>query len=146
MPKVRKYDYEKIAKIYNESGNQAAMEYIQENYGSKAPRGVIMRIKNSPGFSFDSVNNKIITSNASEGEIFMGVEELCNKKVANEIPTLKTVSVSGIEDITLELLYKDLMQEKLMELSKYIKLNRYSNTVIIDKTALKMDGYQITIN
>ncbi|SDZ40426.1 hypothetical protein SAMN05660462_03050 [Proteiniborus ethanoligenes] len=146
MPKARKYDYEKIVNIYNESGNQAALEYIAQNYGSKAPRGVILRIKNSPGFSFDSINDKIIASSASEGEIFMGIEELCNKKAANEITTHKTVSVNGTSNIALELLYKDLMQEKLMELSKYIKLNRYSNTVIIDKTALKMDGYQVTIN
>ncbi|WP_352419792.1 hypothetical protein [Proteiniborus sp.] len=146
MANVPKEDYEKIANIYNESGDKATLEYIGENYRIKAPKGVLMRIKKFPGFSYDAEKKKIIIPKTSEREIFMGIDEICNKKASNEISTRKAVSVNEIGDITLELLYKDLMQEKLMELSKYIKLNRYSNTVIIDKTALSMDGYLITIN
>lgn len=146
MANVPKEDYEKIANMYNEFGDKATMEYIGENYGIKAPRGVLMRIKKYPGFSYDSENKKIIIPKATEGEIFMGIDEICSKKASNEISTRKIASVNEIGDITLELLYKELMQEKLMELSKYIKLNRYSNTVIIDKTSLSMDGYQITIS
>lgn len=58
----------------------------------------------------------------------MGIKELCNKEALNESSTTITTSANNFKDITLELLY------------------RYSNTLIIDKTALKMDGYQITIN
>lgn len=37
MANVPKEDYEKIANLYNESGDKATMEYIGENYGIKAP-------------------------------------------------------------------------------------------------------------
>ncbi len=142
MANVPKEDYEKIANLYNESGDKATMEYIGENYGIKAPRGVLMRIKKYPGFSYDAENKKIIIPKATEGEIFMGIDELCNKKTSPR----KVASDSEVRDISIEMLYKELMQEKLMEISKYIKLNRYSNTVIIDRTSLSIDGYQITIN
>lgn len=146
MANVRKEDYEKIANIYNKAGDKAAMAYIEQTYGIKAPRGVLMRIKKSPGFSYDVENNKIIILKSSGEDIFMGIEELCNKTALSELSTTLTTSESNLKNITLEFLYRELMEEKLMELNKYIKLNRYSNTITIDKTALKMDGYQITIN
>ncbi|MBP8763645.1 MAG: hypothetical protein KBH21_07225 [Acetoanaerobium sp.] len=121
MPNVRKSDYEKIIKIFNESGDRSAMEYIQEHYGIKAPRGVIMRIKKSPGYSYDAENKKILVSNDTDGSIFMGMEELCNKGTSN---ALKSSVVSTTNNDTLESLYKELMLEKLLELNKYVNLNR----------------------
>lgn len=76
----------------------------------------------------------------------MGIEELCNKVTSKEISKPVTASTNNPKDINLESLYRELMEEKLIELNKYIKLNRYLNMVIINRTALEMDGYQITIN
>lgn len=143
MPNVRKSDYEKIIKIFNESGDRSAMEYIQENYGIKAPRGVIMRIKKSPGYSYDAEKKKILVSNDTDGSIFMGIDELCNKGTSN---ALKSSVVSTTNNDTLESLYKELMLEKLLELNKYVNLNRYSGTININKQALITDGYRININ
>jgi len=144
MARVCKEDYEKIAKIHNESGNKAAMEYIAENYGIKSPRGVIMRIKKSPGFSYDEVKKKIIIK-AKEESLFMGIDELLSKPVPKEISTSSIPNIHSQVDSTLESLYKDLLQEKLIELTKYVKLNRITNTVYINKAALLGDGYQMTI-
>jgi len=143
MANVRKSDYEKIIKIFNESGDRLAMEYIQEHYGIKAPRGVIMRIKKSPGYSYDAENKKILVSNDIDGSIFMGIEELCNKGTSN---ALNPSVVSTTNNDTLESLYKELMLEKLLELNKYVNLNRYSGTIHINKQALITDGYCININ
>lgn len=143
MPNIRKSDYEKIIKIFNESGDRSAMEYIQENYGIKAPRGVIMRIKKSPGYSYDAEKKKILVSNDTDGSIFMGIDELCNKGTSN---ALKSSVVSTTNNDTLESLYKELMLEKLLELNKYVNLNRYSGTININKQALITDGYRININ
>ena len=145
MATVRKEDHAKIVNVYNELGNQAAMKYIQQNYGTKAPRGVLDRIKKSIGYRYDATSNKII-SNVSEDGIFMGIEEICNKTISKEVSPIKVAPTYAFGDMTLELLYKDLMQEKLMELCKYIKLDRYSSSIIIDKTSLKSNGYQVTIN
>lgn len=145
MSNVSKNDYEKIVKLYNESGNQAAMEYIQQNYGIKSPRGVLMRIKKAPGYSYDSENNKIIKGDEKEEPVFMGIDELCNQSTSKKNKPSGNTSSYTTKDVTLDSIYKDLMQEKLMELTKYIKLIRHSSMIYIDKTALKADGYQITI-
>lgn len=143
MANIRKSDYEKIIKIFNESGDKSAMEYIQENYGIKSPRGVIMRIKKSPEYRYDAENKKILESNDTDGSIFMGIEELCNKGTSN---ALNSSLVSTTNNDILESLYKELILEKLLELNKYVNLNRYSGTININKQALITDGYRININ
>lgn len=145
MANVKKADYENIANIFNESGDKAAQEYITNTYGIKAPRGVITRIKKSPGFSYDAVNKKIIKSDIAEGKIFMNLDELCN----NTEPKPNTIKSSnnydsGINNI--ESLYIDLMQEKLLEMMKYIKLSHCTSTISINKSALITDGYKINFN
>lgn len=145
MANVKKADYENIANIFNESGYKAAQEYITNTYGIKAPRGVITRIKKSPGFSYDAVNKKIIKSDIAEGKIFMNLDELCN----NTEPKPNTIKSSnnydsGINNI--ESLYIDLMQEKLLEMMKYIKLSHCTSTISINKSALITDGYKINFN
>lgn len=144
MAKVLKEDYAKIAKVYNESGNKAAMEYITNIYGTKSPRGVLMRIKKSPGFSYDEKSQKIIIKSKEES-LFMGIDELCSKPYPREIPPAIVHNKYSQIDNTLDALYKELLQEKLVELTKYIKLNRVANTIYIDKTTLLADGYNMTI-
>ncbi len=144
MARVYKEDYEKIANIYNESGNKAAMEYITQNYGSKSPRGVLMRIKKSPGFSYDEINKKIIIADKEEA-LFMGIDELCSKSSSREIAPTQVQNRYLQTDNTLEELYKELLQEKLIELTKYVKLNRTTSTICINKTTLLADGYHMTI-
>lgn len=147
MAKVSRADYDKIVKIYNELGMKAAMEYIEQNYGNKYPRDVLTRIKKSHGYSYDAATNKIITSNeAAESSIFMDIDELCKPIVAGKFMSETTTSIEDKKDITIEMLYQELMQEKFIELTRYIRLNRYLNTISIDKTALMANGYQVSIH
>lgn len=149
MSNVSRNDYDKIVKIYNESGIKAAIEYIELNYSIKYPRDVLRRIKKSPGYSYDATSEKIIVNNATaEKSIFMGIDELCKPAVSTKPTGATTASICNTKDftITLELLYQELLQEKLMELTKYVRLHRYSNTISIDKTALLADGYKVVIN
>ena len=79
MANVRRSDYENIVQVFNESGNKAALEYLQQNFGVKYPRDVITRIKKTPGYSYDPVTKKINIDIAEPEEaIFMGIDELCS--------------------------------------------------------------------
>ncbi|AKL95820.1 hypothetical protein CACET_c23740 [Clostridium aceticum] len=144
MAKVCKEDYKKIVKIYNESGNEAAIEYISQNFGIKSPKGVLLRIKKAPGFIYDEINNKINIATKEES-LFMGIDELCTNPAIREVTPDPTQKVYYQLDSTLESLYKELMQEKLIELTKYVKLDRTTNTIHIDKTTLLADGYHMAI-
>lgn len=142
MANVKKSDYKNIANIFNESGDNAAQEYIVNTYGTKAPRGVISRIKNSPGFKYDTVNKKIIKSDISEEKIFMDIDELCNNNDSN-INGIPNPNTNDSVSNKIELLYIELMQEKLIDLMKYVKLNHCTSTISINKSALNSDGYII---
>lgn len=143
MANVKKQDYENIANIFNESGDKAAQEYIATTYGNKAPRGVISRIKNAPGFKYDEVNKKIIKVNPTEEKIFMGLDELCNNTDSNKGESVLS-NDTAIKNI--ESLYMELMQEKLLELMKYVRINHYSKTISIDNSALTTDGYKVKLS
>ena len=143
MANVKKQDYEYIANIFNESGDKAAQEYIATTYGNKAPRGVISRIKKAPGFKYDEVNKKIIKVDLTEEKIFMGLDELCNNTDSNKGESVLSDD-NSIKNI--ESLYIELMQEKLLELMKYIRINHYSKTISIDNSALTLDGYEVKLS
>ena len=151
MPQVRKSDYDKIVKVYNESGNKAAMEYIEGNFGTKYPRDVIRRIKKSSNYKYDYKNSKLINKKyPKKKSIFIGIDELCNQTVSTKskpitTTNLQNTTVQTTKENALELLCQELLQEKIMELTKYVQLNRYLNTISINKSALISDGYQVAI-
>lgn len=146
MSKIRKEDYSKIIKVHNESGMKAAMEYITNNFGTKYPRDVITRIKKTPGYSYDAENKKIIEDNVStEKTIFMDIDELCKSATCSEVEHTVVTKGGDANKFKIEIIYQELIEEKFLELNKYIKLNRYLSTISIDKTALIADGYQISI-
>ena len=142
MANVKKSDYENIANIFNKSGDKAAQEYIVNTYGTKAPRGVIARIKKSPDFKYDDMNKKIIKTDSTEEKIFMDIDELCNNKDSN-INQLAYPNTNDSSTNKIELLYIDLMQEKLIDIMKYVKLDHCTRTISINKSALNSDGYKI---
>lgn len=73
----------------------------------------------------------------------MGLDELChNNDSKGKDSSLSTdSSVNNIES-----LYIELMQEKLLELMKYVRLNHYTNTININKSALIANGYKVNLN
>jgi hypothetical protein len=144
MANVRRSDYENIVQVFNESGNKAALEYLQQNFGVKYPRDVITRIKKTPGYSYDPVTKKInISLSESEEAIFMGIDELCSPLSDNNAEAEFTVEIAA--DLNINIIYQELLQEKFLELTKYVKLNRYLNTINIDKSALIANGYHVFI-
>ena len=73
----------------------------------------------------------------SEDKVFMTIDELCasNKK-------MKESPVEQQPDKSKEM--EKLIGDRLLELSRYISINSISKTLIIDKTSLDRDGYQVT--
>ena len=136
-----KQDYEHIANIFNESGDKAAQDYIATTYGNKAPR-VISRIKKAPGFKYDEVNKKILKVDLTEEKIFMGLDELCKNTNSNKGESILSDD-NSIKNI--ESLYIELMQEKLLELMKYVRISHYSKTISINNSALNADGYKVKL-
>lgn len=104
---------------------------------------IIDIIKKAAGFEYDAVNKKIIKTILPEDNIFMDINQLCNNTDIDKKKKPATYS-SNINNV--ESLYIELMQEKLMDLMKYVKLNSCASTININKSALIADGYKITFN
>ena len=135
------WDYPLIIKTYNDQGSQATIVLLETKYGLKSPRSFLCRMKNNTKYQYDQASNKFGAAIKTD-ELFMNLEELCNKpKTTPYVPIVK----KAVQQLSLSTLMQELMQEKLLELTKYVQLNRAMNTVSVDKSALISDGYNVVI-
>jgi hypothetical protein len=98
-------------------------------------------MKNNTKHQFNHASNKFGATTKTE-EMFLGLDELCNKsKTTPDVPIVPKAT----KQPSLSALMQELMQEKLLEVTKYVQLNRAMNTVSVDKSALISDGYNVVI-
>lgn len=140
----RKRDYAQIVNIYNEHGSIAAKEFIQTEYGLKQPSYILKVLKNDKGFVYDETTHKYVPNVIENSDsIFMNLNELENKTN----PTLKFEDQEKIEssEMSMKSILSDLIQDRFVELSKYIGLKQSIKTVSINMTAMKKAGYFVEI-
>ena len=118
--------------------------YLQSEYGIKNPTCTFKRMKKHPELGYHPEKDRFLfdeNSTESEDKVFMTIDELCasNKKV-KESPVEQQPDKSK----EMEKLIQELIGDRLLELSRYISINSISKTLIIDKTSLDRDGYQVT--
>lgn len=134
-------DYPLIIKTYNEQGRRATIVLLETVYGMKSPHSFLSRMKNNTKYQYNQASNKFGATIKTE-ELFLGLDELCNK--SNTTPDVPIIPKAAKQP-SLPTLMQELMQEKLLELTKYVQLNRAMNTVNVDKSALISDGYNVII-
>lgn len=133
------WDYPLIIKTYNEEGSRAAVVLLETRYGMKNPYSFLKRMKLNKEYQYNQSEDKFSAVMKIDG-LFLGLDELCNKPKTTPLVTHNTA-----RQPSLPALMQELMQEKLLELTKYVQLNRAMNTVSFDKSALISDGYSVII-
>lgn len=144
MIKINNQDLRFLAEKYNSDGKQAMYAYLQSEYGIKNPTCTFRRMKKHPELGYNLETDRFLFddhSTESEDKVFMTIDELCdsNKKV-KESPVEQQPDKSK----EMEKLIQELIEDRLLELSRYISINSISKTLIIDKTSLVRDGYRVT--
>ena len=144
MTKINNQELRLLAEKYNSDGKQAMYAYLQSEYGIKNPTCTFKRMKKHPELGYHPEKDRFLfdeNSTESEDKVFMTIDELCasNKKV-KESPVEQQPDKSK----EMEKLIQELIGDRLLELSRYISINSISKTLIIDKTSLDRDGYQVT--
>ena len=140
MIKINNQDLRFLAEKYNSDGKQAMYAYLQSEYGIKNPTCTFKRMKKHPELGYHPETDRFLPDvnfTESEDKVFMTIDELCASN--------KNVKVSPVEqqpDKSKEM--EKLIGDRLLELSRYISINSISKTLIIDKTSLDRDGYQVT--
>lgn len=144
MKKINEQDLRFLSEKYNSDGKQAMYACLREEYGIKNPTCIFKRMKKHLELGYHPESDRFlfdVNSIESEDKVFMTIDELCASN--------RNVKVSPIEQQPdkskeMEKLIHELIGDRLLELSRYISINSISKTLIIDKTSLIRDGYQVT--
>jgi molybdopterin converting factor small subunit len=133
-------DYTEIIRIYNTAGRSQAYSYIREHYAVKNPYCVIKRMKQSAVCNYDESSDRFMDASASDVDnVFINLNELCQVDKA-----VKPIQAVG-SGMTMERLIKELIEDRLLQLSHYIQMNQAKRTVMVDQSSMISDGYQVVI-
>jgi hypothetical protein len=133
-----KLDIPGIIAIYNEKGKKETFSYI-ENVLKRKPGNVLYRLRNTPEYGYSKETDKF---NYSYEQTFLSIDDLCNQSKIKKETHNEPVTITNN---AYESLITDMLKEKLLEYSKYIKLDMSLHSCIINKAALKDAGYNVKI-
>lgn len=143
MVKVTEEELFKIVQVYNSEGRAAAYGLLRSQYGIKNPYFVIKRIRENPKFEYSKADDCYHVHNEPDADrVFMSMEELCSPVVPQHVQTSEKQLISS-RPAEMEKLIRELLGDRLLELSRYITLDPSSKTMFIDQTSLKSAGYRI---
>ena len=130
-------DYTEIVRIYNTSGKSEAYAYIKATYAIKNPYSLMSRIRQMKEYHYDKETDRFLEfDQAASDNVFLNMDELCK----HSQPQCYT------SELTMETIVKQLIEERLLQLSSYIQMNQTSKTVLIDQTSMLADGYKVVIH
>lgn len=145
MMKVPKEALIPIAQLYNRDGRTATYDYLRSTYAIKQPYFLIVRLKDK--FVYNETEDRFDvceTANNNPDDLFLSLDELCPYKPANakKVENQKHAALTDRTEAT-EKLIKELLSDRLLEISRYITIDSLSRTIRIDKTSLNADGYRV---
>ena len=78
-------------------------------------------------------------------DIFLNLEMLCENKI--ETSDRSEGAINRNDRIkAMENMVHSLISDRLLELSKYVLLDPIGKRILIDKSSMQTDGYQVLIN
>lgn len=121
-----------------------ALTILRSEYGIKNPYFVFARMKDKEELGYMPEQDRFSVQPDLSGTdgVFMSIEELCTPVVPQTVKLL-TGQPAGSRPEAMEKLIRELIGDRLLELSRYVALDSLSKTMIIDKTSLINDGYQL---
>lgn len=146
MARIHDQELQKLAQIYNTEGRKGLYGLLREEYGIKNPYFVFSRMKEKEELGYIPEQDRfgIQPAPAEADGVFMSFEELCAPAVQQHTTTKTPVGqTAGSKPEAMEKLIRELIGDRLLELSRYVALDPLSKTMIIDRTSLMNDGYQL---
>ena len=142
--RIKDDELKELACYYNEEGKGSLYELLRDQYEIKNPYFVFQRMKNKEDLGYNPEQDHFQTESGLEDPdgLFMSMDELCSPMVPQHVmPEAEKISSSRPE--AMEKLVRDLIGDRLLELSRYVVLDTLSKTMVVDKTSLENDGYQL---
>ena len=102
-----------------------------------------MKEDKSLGYNYDT--DRFESDSRKEDDIFLNLEMLCENKI--ETSDRSEGAISRNDRIkAMENMVHSLISDWLLELSKYVLLDSIGKRILIDKSSMQIDGYQVLIN
>jgi hypothetical protein len=144
--RVRQDDQEKLAAVYNAEGSKAVYQRLRDQYQIKNPSGVVRRMKVNKSLGYNLACDQFLSTEKGEA-MFLNLDDLCKptkKENVQEIQPsrIKNKSADRRTD-AMEKLVAELIGERLLELNQYVRMDTLSKMLVVNKTALTCDGYQL---
>ncbi len=141
MAKLTENDLIELAQIYNTSGRPEMVKILKEKYQVKNTYNVLKRMEKR-GLTNPEI--KPDEKSVDVDNVFMSMDELCSPVVTRHARSHEFSTETRSK--AMERMIQELIGDRLLELGKYISLNTSDRIVIIDKTTLMADGYQMVVH
>lgn len=144
MVKIKDRNLPDLAEIYNSGGKDALYQKLRESYGIKYPWSTLGRMKNIDYLGYNEATDRFSVEqcNQADENLFMSMDELCSPVRPQHVYEKKTEQNAPKAE-AMEKLVKELIGDRLLELSRYVVMDTLNKTMIIDKTALTDAGYTL---
>lgn len=141
--KVKDTDLSELARAYNANGKQALYHLLRTQYAIKNPTNLFKRMVADSTLSYDKEKDRFAIEGTPTSEaVFLSMEELCAPIVPQHVTTQAQQEVDS-RPAAMDKLIRELIGDRLLELSKYVTMDSLSKRVIVDKTTLIQDGYHL---
>ncbi len=102
-----------------------------------------MKADKSLGYNYDT--DRFESDSRKEDDIFLNLEMLCENKIETSDRSEGAISRNDCIK-AMENMVDSLISDRLLELSKYVLLDPIGKRILIDKSSMQTDGYQVFIN
>ena len=148
MEMVHDSELKKLAEIYNKKGKKEMYVLLSKQYGIKNPTCVFKRMRNKPELAYDEGLDQFFAemrNDVNPEDVFISMVELCVSKTPKQCKKAD-VDYEQKRSNAMEKMIRELIGERLLELSRYVTLDSLSKTMYVDESSLKNDGYQVMIH
>lgn len=136
-------DYMKFIDIFNNEGRSIARSYVKDNIPFKYDY-FIKLVKKYTGYEYNKRLKKFETHSPTE-ESFMSIDDLLNKSKEDATDVVASIPKKIYYKDPMDELNIDILQDRLIEISKYIKISQSTKTIEINMIRLRESGYDIAV-
>lgn len=141
---VYKIDYDEFVNIFNTEGKEHAKRFVEEKYGGCYER--IQRIVSKESKYFYNRNLRKYEEKppAAVDAEFMSIDALYKGKNVE-----KSADIRPVENFTppptMDEIMMDMIKDRVLELSRFITIDHYSNKIVIKSKLIQSSGYQLIL-
>lgn len=136
-------DYEKFIHIFNNEGKKAAKEFVA-NTTSINYDYFVRLLKKYTNYVYNRPFKRYELS--SEGSsTFMSMDDLINKGKDDATKVVVSIPEKVYYKDSIDALNIDILQDRLIEISKYIKISQSTKSIEINMCRLRESGYDLSV-